>query len=200
LLYHAFLTCKTDHATTQFTQPYAKVELRDTNANIILELGPDGTKQPQYAAPGCVNTSMGAIMYAYAHSNASINKTLDINKLFRIAEKYYTETTIVHPKDPATVTTKIQKRKHLVFRKMRGGTASKNFYDWDLMAPFIEIKPKDEAGGEFVFKTETGRCFFAGRGHWNPEGRIWRLMTESSALSAKRRGCEVNHTLQSTFL
>jgi hypothetical protein len=26
------------------------------------------------------------------------------------------------------------------------------------------------------------------------------LMTESSALSAKRRGCEVNHTLQSTFL
>lgn len=90
-----------------------------------------------HGSTGCVNTSMGAIMFAQGYPNASVlpGKTLNKETLFPIVEKYYTKISV-----PEFSYSSIQKISHPMKRKMKGSTISGDvghFYDWDKMTPGI---------------------------------------------------------------
>ena len=91
----------------------------DPYFNVSLDKVAKGQEGLQYAQAGCVNTSMGTIMYANAYPSASAlpGEALDTNTEFRISIG------------------NLFNRKYKSI-KMKGGSDRGNFYKWDLMIPY----------------------------------------------------------------
>jgi len=85
--------------------------------NVSLDKVVKGQEGLQHAQAGCVNTSMGTIMYANAYPSASAlpGKALDTDTEFTISVGNLFNWKRV---------------------RMKGGSDSCNFYDWDLMIPY----------------------------------------------------------------
>ncbi|CAM1378876.1 C10 family peptidase [Fretibacterium fastidiosum] len=88
--------------------------------NVSLDKVAKGQEGLQHAQAGCVNTSMGTIMYANAYPSASAlpGEALDTDTEFTISVG-----NLLNPFNWKRV-------------KMKGGSDRGNFYKWDLMIPY----------------------------------------------------------------
>jgi hypothetical protein len=105
--------------------------------NVLQKDSPSLQKQAKLAATGCVNTSMGAIMYAQAYPKANVlelsGEKIDTEKVFSVTEKFFAKNWDQYHEGETV------KMSYPLKRKMKGGSDERHFYDWELMRQ----KPED---------------------------------------------------------